>query len=337
MSFWTRLLSTFSGGRRRRLTELAEEVAGHWPHLPTLEAQIRESILQAERAVTEVCAGFAGMVTRARESVTASSRLLGSGNGSGIEALLAASRHTLAQLQQQIERGQQISAQVMGHMQEMESTAAVIVKALSEIDRISFGSKLVALNAKVEAAHFGDRGGAFGVVADEIAAQALRSEQITGHVVEEMKQLRAKVAAASTSLDEMAHMSVGTLQASRTELEAALGDLTRTHAEMEATLAASAAGSRQLAEEISRSVVALQFQDSVGQRLSHVADELAEMRKTVHLPLEYLSKQTPVLGQVRRKQVGARLEARYTMQAERDSSEASPAADKAEMDGVELF
>lgn len=277
------------------------------------------------------------MVARARESVAASSRLLGSGDGSGIGALLAASRHTLAQLQQQIERGQQVSAQVLGHMQEMESTAGVIVKALSEIDRISFGSKLVALNAKVEAAHFGDRGGAFGVVADEIAAQALRSEQITGKVVEEMKQLRAKVAAASGSMEEMARMSVDTLQASRTELEAALEELTRTHGEMEATLAASAAGSRQLAEEISRSVVALQFQDSVGQRLSHVADELAEMRKTVHLPLEYLSRETPVLGEARRKQVGARLEARYTMDAERGGAKPEPSTVNNDIDGVELF
>lgn len=337
MSFWTRIRSRLSGGRGRKLAELAEEVAGHWPHLPTLEAQIRETIQQVEQAVTEVCGGFEGMVTRARESVAASSRLLGSDKGSGIEALLAASRHTLGQLQQQIERGQQISTQVIGHMQEMEATAGVIVKALAEIDRISFGSKLVALNAKVEAAHFGDRGGAFGVVADEIAAQALRSEQITGHVVEEMKQLRAKVAAASRSLDEMARMSVGTLQDSRTELESALGELTRTHGEMEATLAASVVGGQQLTEEIARSVVALQFQDSVGQRLSHVADELAEMRKTVHLPLEYLARETPVLGEARRKQVGARLEARYTMQAERDPLKLKQPTHANEMDGVELF
>jgi methyl-accepting chemotaxis protein len=337
MSFWRRVRSSLSGSRGRRLAELAEEVAGHWPHLPTLETQIRETIQQMERAVTEVCGGFEGMVTRARDSVAASSRLLGSDKGSGIEALLAASRHTLGQLQQQIERGQQISAQVIGHMQEMESTAGVIVKALAEIDRISFGSKLVALNAKVEAAHFGDQGAAFGVVADAIAAQALRAEQITGHVVEEMKQLRAKVAAASGSLNEMAHMSVDTLQASRTELESALGELTRTHGEMEATLAASVAGGEQLASEIARSVVALQFQDSVGQRLTHVADELAEMRKTVHLPLEYLSRETPVLGEARRKEVGARLEARYTMQAEREQSESKKPTEENEMDGVELF
>jgi septal ring factor EnvC (AmiA/AmiB activator) len=134
----------------------------------------------------------------------------------------------------------------------------------------------------------------------------------------------------------MGRMSVETLQASRTELEAALGELTRTHSEMEATLAATVAGSDKLAEEISRSVVALQFQDSVGQRLTHVADELAEMRTNVHLPLEYLSRETPVLGETRRKQVGARLEARYTMAAERKPSQ-NKTTDQNEMDGVELF
>lgn len=334
---WTRVCVRLSGRRGRRLAELAEEVAGHWPHLPTLEAHIRETIQQVEQAVGEVCGAFGGMVTRARESVAAASRLLGSGEGSGIEALLAASRHTLAQLQQQIERSQEISAQVIEHMQRIESTAGVIVKALGEIDRISFGSKLVALNAKVEAARFGDQGGAFGVVADEIAAHALRSEEITSHVVEEMKQLRTRVAAASSSLNEMAGLNVETLRASRTELEAALGDLTRTHAEMEATLAASAANSQQLADEIARSVIALQFQDRVSQRLSHVADELAEMRKTVHVPLEYLAKETPVLGEARRQEVEARLQARYTMQSERDVLGSRQAAEENELDGVELF
>jgi len=229
---------------------------------------------------------------------------------------------------------------VIERMQEMEGTSAIIVKALSEIDRIAFGSKLVALNAKVEAAHFGEEGNAFGVVADEIAAQARRSEEITEHVVGEMKQLRVKVSAASNSLQEMAEMSVGTLESSRGELEGALGELTRAHGEMEATLAASITNGQQLTEEISRSIMALQFQDRVGQRLGHVADELAAMRKTVHVPLEYLSKQTPVLGEARRKEVGARLAARYTMQSERvavNSEQQDSSAELAPSDNVELF
>src|SRR5262249_45358044 len=154
-----------------------------------------------------------------------------------------------------------------------------------------------------------------------IATQAVRSEEITIHVTEEMTRLRAKVAAASKSLDEMAHMSVGTLEASRAELESSLGELTKTHSQMESTLAACIAAGQRLTQEISRSVMALQFEDPIGQRLTHVADELAEMRKNVPLPLGYLAKETPVLGAARREEVSARLQARYTMEAERNTAQ----------------
>ncbi|HLG95132.1 MAG TPA: methyl-accepting chemotaxis protein [Bryobacteraceae bacterium] len=319
MTFWARIRTFVTGGRGRRLAELAEEVAGHWPHLPVLETQIREAVQQVETSVTAVCGAFEGMARRARESVAGALRLLGTDKNSGIEMLLTASRQTLARLQQQIEGGQQISAQALAHMQVMEGSGGEIVKALAEIDRIALGNKLVALNAKVEAAHFGDQGAAFGVVAESIAAQARRSEEITARVATEMVQLRNKVAAASASLKEIGRMSVDTLQASRADLEAALGELTKTHGQLEGALGTAVTNSRELADEIARSVVALQLQDSVSQRLSHVADELAEMRKNVHVPLEYLAQETPVLGQARRKEVGARLEARYTMAAEREA------------------
>jgi hypothetical protein len=44
-----------------------------------------------------------------------------------------------------------------------------------------------------------------------------------------------------------------------------------------------------------------------------------------------------VLGETRRKEVGARMEARYTMQSERDPTKAKVSANENEIDGVELF
>jgi hypothetical protein len=96
-------------------------------------------------------------------------------------------------------------------------------------------------------------------------------------------------------------------------------------------------------ESTLESFIALQFQDQVAQRLGHVADELAEMRKTVDLPLELLTIETPVLGESRRKEVGERPDARYTMHAERavlgvDSSpETKPSEASLEVGEVELF
>ena len=337
MSLWTRLVSPVLGRRFRRLTELAEGIAGYWPHLPVLESQIRESMQQVESAVTQVCGGFEDMAKRARESVSTAEHMLGSDRRSGVEKLLEASRHTLRELQSQIARGREVSAQAIERMSDLEKSAGVILAALGEIDRLSFGNRLVALNAKIEAAHFGDAGNAFGIVADSIAQQAQRSEEITSRLVTEMERVRANVSATSGDLTEMARISVDTLEASRSELEGSLAELIRTQAEMQEALAGSVANSEQLTAEIARSVVALQFQDQLSQRLGHVADELAAMRQTVNLPLEYLTKQMPVLGAAQRKEVGTRLEARYTMQAERDAARSLPKEQTELVDGVTLF
>jgi methyl-accepting chemotaxis protein len=337
MNLWRLVLPYISRRHSRSLAHLAEEVAGHWPHLPALETQIRETMRDVESSVVEVCSGFEGMAMRARDSVASASQLLGSDKGTGIEALLEASRRSMSQLRQQIDRSQQISSQLMERMKTLESSAGAIVKALAEIDRIAFGSKLVALNAKVEAAHFGERGAAFEVVADEIAKQARQSEQITESVADEMQRLRATVAATSTELEEMARMSVETLEVTRNELEGSLGELTHTHSQMESALAESVERGGKLADEIARSIMALQFQDRIGQRLGHVADELASMRETIHLPLELLTKETPVLGQARRQEVEARLESRYTMDSERTVSDRKKPVEETEMEGVELF
>src|SRR6202035_4988414 len=117
----------------------------------------------------------------------------------------------------------------------------------------------------------------------------------------------------------------------------ALGELTHTHSQIETALAESIERGGKLADEIARSIMALQFQDRIGQRLGHVADELASMRETVHLPLKFLTKETPVLGEARRKEVGVRLESRYTMDSERTVSDGKKPVEETEIEGGELF
>jgi methyl-accepting chemotaxis protein len=309
--------SPISGRRNAHLEELAEDTAGYLAHLATLENQIRETVLDIEQAVVEVGAGFEGMATRARESVDDASQLLGAEKGSGVEALLSASRRTLDQLLQQIGRGGDISAVVARRMHELKASAGGIVKSLGEIENIAFSSKLVALNAKIEAAHLGERGSAFGVVANEISSQAKRSEEIAERVISDMQRMRNTVDASSSDLDEMGRLSVDTLEASRKEVEGALDGLTLTHQAMQNSLQKAVARAEQLAGEIARSVMAFQFQDRVSQRLGHVADCLAGIRVTIGAPLEFLKAETPALGERRRLLVEADVKTQYTMHAER--------------------
>jgi hypothetical protein len=244
-------------------------------------------------------------------------------------------------LGEQAERGHKISSQVIERVKTMETSAAGIVRALGEIDRIAFGSKLVALNGKVEAAYFGEQGAAFGVVAHEISSHARRSEEITDRLMGEMQQLRGG------NLPRVARNGADERRNAGSQPRG-IGPRTRranahTYRKMESTLESSVRQGRQLADKISRSITPLQFQDRVAQCLGHVADQLAGMRKTIHLSLEILTNETSVLGEARRKEVGERLDARYTMQAEceidMDSLDLSPepAVVESNVGGVELF
>ncbi|QAY76630.1 methyl-accepting chemotaxis protein [Sphingosinicella sp. BN140058] len=73
----------------------------------------------------------------------------------------------------------QASSKVVGDavaaMAEIEKSSQEITKIIAVIDKIAFQTNLLALNASVEAAHAGEAGRAFAVVANEVRALAQRS------------------------------------------------------------------------------------------------------------------------------------------------------------------
>ncbi|WP_158266550.1 methyl-accepting chemotaxis protein [Allosphingosinicella deserti] len=68
-----------------------------------------------------------------------------------------------------------VVADAVAAMAEIEKSSQEITKIIAVIDKIAFQTNLLALNASVEAAHAGEAGRAFAVVANEVRALAQRS------------------------------------------------------------------------------------------------------------------------------------------------------------------
>ncbi|MCX6598474.1 MAG: methyl-accepting chemotaxis protein [Acidobacteria bacterium] len=75
---------------------------------------------------------------------------------------------SFGELSGQIDMSRELLQQINESMQAMQTASQQVGDVIKMIDKIAFRTKLIALNAAIEAAHAGDSGACFGVVADEV-------------------------------------------------------------------------------------------------------------------------------------------------------------------------
>ncbi|HEY1336424.1 MAG TPA: methyl-accepting chemotaxis protein [Bryobacteraceae bacterium] len=268
---WLRDVFERMGWRRRCLAVI-----------PVLRGQLRETADQAENAVRSVCDQFQSIADESRSAVERAADLLGGRKeGAGIERSIETSRSTIADLLERLERAGKISALAIARMERIEESTRGMEALLHGVQRISFHSKLVALNAKIEAVHVGELGSGFEVVADEITRQADESAGLAGQIEAYIAEMRERVKMASDDLRAFVAGESERLAGSRREAEDALGLLQSTHRSTRESVEAMAADARRLADRIASAVVGLQYQDRMNQRVSHVIEALEQLESAV--------------------------------------------------------
>jgi methyl-accepting chemotaxis protein len=333
---WTRARRAFL------LRDLETRVGDHLPALPVLSAQLTQTAAFVERAVTGVCAGFTDMAQRARATVAQASGLLkgdseSAGQGARIATVIEHSQQTLESLLERIVKSSELSMRAVYRINDAEQTMRDVVKVLGQIDRIALGTKIVALNAKIEASRAGEWGQGFEVVADEISRQADESAAIAGSVRETVVSLRSNLADAVRSLKDLASRDLNDVAENKALIERAMAELRDSHAELQQAVEKAAVESERLAGDISAAVTALQFQDRVSQRIGHVVDALQDLGRDLGKTMGQLEPGRDWTAPT--PEVLARLGDRYSLHEEhrahhvRDNEDAADAAGGS----VELF
>ncbi|MDY3556018.1 methyl-accepting chemotaxis protein [Gemmata sp. JC717] len=281
--------------------------------LDVLSAQLGETARHIEGAVAQVCTSFASIARRSKEGAARAARAAGAAAGPGADAQVTA-RATIATLLTRMDQVRRAADEAVATLHRIEGIAGRvdrIQRSLDDVDAVAYALRILAVNARVEAARAGPQGRGFAVVAAETGRQAeaiLGTAKSVRGMVDglwgEVRESARRMRAALLRDDGAAELNRAA-EVSREEGARALDALARAQADMQAEVKAGAAGAEQLAGDIEDAMTALQFQDAVNQQLDHVAAALREARDALS--------DDPARG----AQLLERLRARATMQSER--------------------
>jgi methyl-accepting chemotaxis protein len=263
---------------------LCDEIARHVPLLQVLKNQVEGAARQVEESVIAVCSTFQQIADQARAGVSRASGFLSgtsgrSRSGASVEDLIGRTRTTFDSVLNTLAHSSELSRQAVERMREVDRQAEQIAGTLKLLDGIATGNRILALNARIEAAHAGAYGKGFEVVAAEVIRQADESHGAIAGVTETIQSLRATASSALADLTRMSDQGMASVEAERQQVERTLQSFNDLDQEMRALLRDSSEDSARLSEEISRAVTGMQFQDRVNQRLHHVAEALDDSRE----------------------------------------------------------
>jgi len=189
-------------------------------------------------------------------------------NGKGSDAgLVGVLRDVLSRFVADIVGISASSVKIMMEVDALRGHADNVGARGKQIENIASTTRMLSLNARIEAQRLGSAGAVFRVVADEIKALALQSAQLSKAISDALAVQSVSLSNASTAVSKLAASDLDHAVASHKHLEVTIARL----AEMSST-------SLQILSRIQReadtAIQALQFEDMLTQLLNSIADKL---------------------------------------------------------------
>ncbi|GLI99067.1 methyl-accepting chemotaxis protein [Sphingobium sp. BS19] len=172
--------------------------------------------------------------------------------------------------------GRSIADEAMQAMNRVSDSAKGIDSVIEGLDKIAFQTRVLAMNAAVEAGRAGDAGRGFAVVADLVSALAMRAEEEAGRARDQLTATQTDIGSA-----------VGMVQ----RVDSALSDISGDVGEVHALLRSMAADNQAQASAVTQISAAIGAMDTATQQNAAMVEETSAAARNLSQEVLALSEQ----------------------------------------------
>jgi methyl-accepting chemotaxis protein len=321
-----RRLQDYVAGQARFGDRLAPVWSGH----------IDASRQQMETAISALAQRFSGIVDKldgtARVSAEATQTMQGGGPGLG--AVFARSEQELDRVVQALRAAMDSKAEVLAKVHELSGFIHELQDMADGVAKIASQTNLVAINAAIEAAHAGESGRGFAVVAQEVRKLSALSGETGRRIAEKVALISEAIVDAGRTAEASAQEEGRSMAASEQVIGQVLSEFREVTGSLAGLAQRLADGSADIKSEITEAMVHLQFQDRVGQIMTHVGQNIGRLPEVLVRHRQSFE-QEQVLRPVDADELLSELENTYAMAEERSLHQGQPAA-RAEPQATEI-
>jgi len=168
---------------------------------------------------------------------------------------------------------------VQDMVREMDS----VFELLSQVHKLADQTNLLALNAAIEAARAGDAGRGFAVVADEVRNLSVSSQKLNNCIREQTTGTKALLIDISKIVEEMASLDMNSALITKDNMDKMIKELMEANHCISDTIDSSSLIAKEIQQDVSNAVTAMQFEDSAVQIVHYVQEQLQAMDTTTDI------------------------------------------------------
>lgn len=243
--------------------------------MPVWSGHIETSRLQMETAISSLSARFAGIVDRLDAAMKASDSAAGAEHDSGgMAAMFASSQQELQSVLASLRQATESNNAMRGDVQGLSRFIEELRQMATDVAKIAAQTNLLAINAAIEAAHAGEAGRSFSVLAQEVRKLSAESGETGRRMAEKVATVADAIAQARESAEASASREAASISGCEASINSVLDGfrgVTEALAESADVLKRESLG---IQAEVCEALVQLQFQDRVSQVMTHVRQNM---------------------------------------------------------------